>query len=163
WRRPVILAEGFLDGTALRGEKFGAAFGNVHAVLEAYAEFFVIGNHRFVAKAHARTKRSFVAANQVRPLVSIESDAVTGAVRKSGDLVVRSEARIRDDLTRSRVDCFAGNAHFSCGKSGILGFPFEIPDVALMRRGFSKYNRAADVGLIAVHAAAAVHQDDIAF
>src|SRR6185503_12476823 len=100
---------------------------------------------------------------QVGPFVSVESDAVAGAVRQAGHFVVGAEAGIGDRFARGRVHGFAGSARFGGAERRVLGFTFQIPNLALARGGLAKNHGASDVGLVALYCAAIVDQNVIAF
>src|SRR5256714_6057561 len=136
---------------------------DVQAVLEANTEFAIDGNRGFVAEAHSGLDWSFVAAHKVGPLMAVEADAVTGAMRQAGNFVVRTEAGIGDHFARRRIDSFARCADLRRGKARILRFAFEVPDIALSLGRLAEDKRARDVGLITFNAAPSIHQNDIAF
>src|SRR5688572_3930767 len=140
-----------------------ATLGHIQAVFEADAELAVDGDHRLVAEAHAGRKRRLVAAHEVGPLVAVEPDAVTGAMRQAGHLVIRAEAGVGDHLASRGVDRFARRAWLHHRERGSLRLLLEIPDLRLARRGAAEHRGARDVGLIAVDRAAAIHLDDVAF
>src|SRR5437867_695351 len=97
-----------INRRTLRRERLRTLFGYVHAVFESDTELAIDGYHRFVAKAHPGLKRRLVAAHQVSPLMAVQPDAVSGAMRQARNLVIRTEAGIGDHLASRRVDGFTG-------------------------------------------------------
>src|SRR6266446_1247543 len=71
----------FIDRWTLFGKEFRAVLSDVKTVFQANAEFTIDRDRRFVAEAHAWLNRSFVAAHEISPFVSVESDAVPRAMR----------------------------------------------------------------------------------
>src|SRR5438876_9622313 len=103
-------SEWTVDGRTWLGEKLRSGLRNIEAVFESDAELTVDRDHRFVAEAHAGLQRRLVAANEVRPFMAVEADAMSRAVGESGDFVVGAETCVGDHLARRRVDRFAGHA-----------------------------------------------------
>src|SRR5436309_2763833 len=132
WRRSLsISGEWTVNSRTWLGEKLRAVLRDVQAVFESDAELAVDRDHRFVAETHARLQRRLVAANEVRPFMAVEADAMARAVGKSGDLVVRPEVRVRDHLARRRVDRLAGHARLRRVERGHLRALLEVPHVDL--------------------------------
>src|SRR3977135_2216680 len=95
---PFASPERFVDRLALLAEKIWSAFSDVEAVFEANAKLAVDHDCRLVAEAHTRLNRRLVAAHKVGPFVAVETDAVAGAMRQPGRFVIRTKARIDQDL-----------------------------------------------------------------
>ena len=95
--------------------------------------------------------------------MNIEADAVAGAVGQAGQFVAGAEAGVGNDLARRGVDGLARGAGFGGGQRGILRLALQGPDFFLARGGFAEDHGAGDVGLIAVHGAAIVEQNHVAF
>src|SRR5713101_7331867 len=89
--RASVSGKGLIDRQARLGEEFRAALGDVKAILESNPELAVDRDHRLVAEAHPGRERGLIAADEVRPLVNVEADAVPGAVRQPRHLVARAE------------------------------------------------------------------------
>src|SRR5581483_5991444 len=159
----VSSAEGLINRGALRGEHLRAAFGDVEAVFQTDTEFAVDGDHRLVAEAHSGLDAGLVAAHEVGPFVSVESDAVAGAVRQARHLVIRAEAGVGDHLARGGVHRLAGRSRPGRGQCGVLRFALQIPDATLALGRLAENERARDVGLIPLDGAPAVHQHHVAF
>src|SRR5229473_3043058 len=88
--------ERLINRWALVREKLRTILSNIQTVFQANSELAIDDNCRFVAKAHARLDRRLVPAHEVRPLMTVEADAVSGAVRQPGRLVIRTKARVGD-------------------------------------------------------------------
>src|SRR5579863_5463370 len=116
----MALPEGLVDRGALFGEHARAVLGDIHAVLEADAELAVNRDGRFVAETHARFEPPLIAPHQVGPLVTVQANAVTGAMRQTGDLVARSKSVVGDHLARSCIHRFAGRPRFGRCERGVL-------------------------------------------
>src|SRR5207253_2863227 len=95
--------------------------------------------------------------------MTVEADAVTGAMRQTRNFVVGTKAGVGDHFACRGIDRFARRADLRGGKARILRFALKAPDVALSLRRFPENESARDVGLITFDAASAVHQHDIAF
>src|SRR5262245_60435231 len=150
-------AERLIYRRALRGEQARALFGEVETVFQADAEFTVDGDHRLVAETHSRPQKSLVSPNEIRPLMAVEADAVSSAVRQPRNLVVGAKAGVSYHFARSRVHRFASRADFGSCQCRILRFAFQVPDFLLARRRLTEHEGACDVGLVSLDRAAAVH------
>ena len=75
-----------------RGEPLRPRCRHMEMVFQTDTEFTRHTDHWLVAETHAFGKRGIVAADQIRPLMNIHADAVAGAVRQAGQLVIRAEA-----------------------------------------------------------------------
>src|SRR5207247_3129510 len=148
--------------TRLR-EPLRAGFGDVETVLESDPELTVDRDHRLVAEAHPGLQRRLVPPHEVRPLVTVEADAVTCAVRQAGHFVIGAEPGVGNHLARGRVDCLARDARLRGGEGGRLRALLEIPDIDLAPGRLAEDGRARDVRLISVHVAAIVDLHDVAF
>src|SRR5215510_6203215 len=113
-------AERLIDRRALGGEQARALFGEVETVFQSDAEFTVDGDHRLVAETHSRPQQSLVSPNEIRPLMAVEADAVSGAVRQPRNLVVGAKAGVGYHFARSRVHRFASRAGRSARTQGAL-------------------------------------------
>src|SRR6266536_5079659 len=156
-------SEWTVDGRTWLGEKLRSALRNVEAVLQSNPELAVDGDHRFVAETHPRLQHRLVAANEVRPFVAVETDAVAGTVGKTWHFVVRAETRVGDHFARRGVDRLTRHAGLRGVERGHLCALLEIPHVDLTLRRFAKHHGPRDVRLIAVDHAAVVDLDDVAF
>src|SRR6266487_574162 len=156
-------SEWTVDGRTWLSEKLRAVLGDVQTVFESNTELAVDGDHRLVAEAHAGLQRRLVAANEVRPFVAVETDAVAGTVGKTWHFVVRAETRVGDHFARRGVDRLTRHAGLRGVERGHLCALLEVPHVDLTLRRFAKHHGARDVRLIAIHHAAVVDLDDVAF
>src|SRR5436190_6696043 len=156
-------SEWTVDGRTWLGEKLRSALGDVQTVFKSNTELAVNGDHRLVTKAHAGLQRRLVAANEVRPFVAVETDAVAGTVGKTWHFVVRTETRVGDHFARRGVDRFTRHAGLRGVERGHLCALLEVPHVDLTLRRFAKHHGPRDVRLIAVDHAAVVDLDDVAF
>src|SRR5919197_725067 len=93
-------SEWFLNRRTLLRKKFWTVRRDVKTIFQTHAKFAVDHDRRFVAKAHARLNRRLVAAHEVSPFVTVEADAVTGAMRQARRLVIRSKAGISQNFSR---------------------------------------------------------------
>src|SRR5262245_12163410 len=156
-------SEWTVDGRTWLTEKLRSAVSDVQAVLQSDAKLTVNRDHRFVAETHARPQRRFVAANEVRPFMAVETDPVSCAMGKSRDFVVRAETGVRNHLARRRVDRFAGHAGLRGVERGHLRALFEVPHVDLAFRRLAEHDGARDVRLITIDHAAVIDLDDVTF
>src|SRR6185437_1817279 len=154
--------ERLVDRGTLVSEKLRAFVSDVQTVFKSNSELAIDDDGGFIAKAHAGLNRGLVTTHEVGPLVAIQTDAVSGAMRQTRNFVVRPEARICDYFTRSRIDCFAWRADLSSRKAGVLRFAFKIPNVALSLGRFAENKCARDVRLITLDTAPAIHQHHVA-
>src|SRR5262249_48057085 len=102
------------------------------------------------------------AAHEVRPLVAVETDAVSGAMREAGHFIVGTEAGVGDHLARGCVDRGACRPYLRRLERRALRALLELPHVALALRGFAEHRRARDVRRVALDGAAGVNEDDVA-
>ena len=91
-----------LQRWALRREKFGAVFCNVHIVLKPDAECTANVDARLIAECHVGRELGAVPAYQIRPFMAVHPDAVSHPVRE--ELVVRPVACIGDDFACGGVN-----------------------------------------------------------
>src|SRR5579864_5175139 len=99
----MLLTERLIDGWALFRKGAGAVLGDVHAIFQADSKFAVNGDGGLVAETHSRLERALVAQDKIRPLMSIQADSMSGAMRKPGDFVAGAKAVVGDYLSSSRV------------------------------------------------------------
>src|SRR5215813_4340856 len=98
------LAKGFIDRGTLLGEELRSVFSDVKTIFETYSELAVDYYGRFVTKTHPGFDWSFVAAHKVGPLVPVEPDTVTGAMRQARHFVIRTKSGIGDHFAGGRID-----------------------------------------------------------
>ena len=65
---------------------------HVEMILQPDAKFTGHANHRLIAKAHALGQWRVVTADEIRPFMDVHADAVAGAVRQAGQMVVGAKA-----------------------------------------------------------------------
>src|SRR6266542_1388810 len=159
----VCSTEWLVNGRALLREKLCAAARNVKAVFQANSKLAIDYDRRFITKAHTSLNRRFVTAHKVCPFMSVQPDAVTGAMWQSGSFVIRAKAGVSDHFASGGVNRFAWRADLCGCETGVLRFAFKVPNVSLPLRRFTEDECARDVGLIAFDAATAIHQHHIAF
>src|SRR5215510_14600803 len=75
-----LSAEGLVDRRALFGEHLRTVIGDVQAIFQSNAELAINHDHGLVAETHSGLESGLVATHEVGPLVSVQSDAVAGAV-----------------------------------------------------------------------------------
>src|SRR5580692_7453160 len=97
-------SKGLIDCRTLLGEHFGAALRNVQAILEADAELAVNRDGGFVAEAHAGLNFGFVSLHEIGPLMTVEPDAVAGAMRQAGRFITGSKSAFGDHVAGGRID-----------------------------------------------------------
>ena len=101
--------------------------------------------------------------DEVHRLVALHADAVTGAVRCPRQLVARPIAPAFVGPSNRVVDMARRHADLSRGESDVLAPAHLRPDLALLwRRVGAEYEGAGDIGLITMHLAAAVEENDLA-
>src|SRR6266705_6591113 len=132
-----------------------------HDVLVPYAQLARDVDPRLVAEAPARPQEGGVAADEVRPLVAVHPDAVAHAV---GEVpVAGAEAGLLDHLACRGVHGLRLDPRPGRAEGRLLRPPHDVPDPALPLRGRrAKDGGAGDVAGVAVEAAAAVDEDDVA-
>src|SRR5262249_57820476 len=102
-RLNLSFAERIFQRLTLWREQLSTIFSDAHIVFQAHSKFTANINARLVAEGHVRGKRQGIATNQVRPLVSIHSDAVPHAM---GEIfVVWTITGIGNYLARCCIDC----------------------------------------------------------
>src|SRR5256885_1927803 len=97
----LSLSKRIFERRALRCKEFCATFRDAHVIFQAHSEFAANINSRLIAECHVGRKRQSIAADQVRPLVSIHSDAVAHAMGEV--FVIRTVAGVSDHLASRRV------------------------------------------------------------
>ncbi len=80
-RRSHKSPERLIDRWALFGKKLRAVLSDVKTIFQTNSKLTIDRDRWFVAEAHAWLNRSFVATHEISPFVSVESDAVTRAMR----------------------------------------------------------------------------------
>ena len=95
-------------------------------IFEPYAELVGHADHRLVAEAHALFQRRVVAADEVGPLVNIQSDAMAGTMRQTGQVVVGAEAVRFERAPRSIVNPPTGSAKGRMRWAQLLKRVFDI-------------------------------------
>ena len=118
------------EAWALRGEHPAAVFGEVPIVFEADAELAGDVDAGFVGEAHAGGERCGIAANEVRPLVTVHADAVAEAVVEV--FVVGAVAGGGDEVAGGGVDGLTLDAGMGGGEGGGLGLVDDVEDLALL-------------------------------
>src|SRR5258708_36723294 len=118
-------AKWIFERWALRRKQFGAAFQNMHVVLQPHAELAGNVDAGFVAEGHVRRKRDAfsvveqrIGRGEIGPLVAIQSDTVAYAVCEvfeAGSITGRN-----DQLSRGCVHCIAMNPRPGRGPTCIL-------------------------------------------
>src|SRR5690349_11179054 len=116
---------------ALLREKPWSIGSDVETVFEANAELTIDHDCWLVAETHAGLDRRLVAANEVGPLVTVESDTMPGAMRQSRDFVVWPKPGISNHFARRGIDGLTRRPNFRCGKPCILRLLFKVPDLSL--------------------------------
>src|SRR5581483_9827142 len=95
-----------------------------HVIFETYAELTWDIDPRLIAENHVGFERRFVFSDEVGPLVTIHSHAVTQTVRKV--FVVWAVTGICDDFSRGCIDAFARHAGASGPQRGTLGSMHDV-------------------------------------
>ena len=102
-RRSHKSPERLIDRWTLFGKKLRAVLSDVKTIFQTNSKLTIDRDRWFVAEAHARLNRSFVATDEVGPFVSVESDAVTRAMRQAGHFVIGAKAGVGDHLARGSI------------------------------------------------------------
>src|SRR5215475_14708299 len=139
------LAERLVERRTLLSKKLRTVFGDIKTIFETYPKFSVDYNRWFIAETHTRLNGRLVAADEVRPFVSVQTDAVTSPMGQPRDFVIRSEPCISDHFSCGCIDRFARRPNLCRGKTSVLRLAFEVPDVALALRRFAENKCARDV------------------
>jgi len=145
----------------LGGEEFCTVFGEEHVVFEAEAELAAEVDAGFVREEHAGDELLGVAADEVGPLVHVETDAVAEAMDK--EVVAGAVAGVGDDLAGGGVDGLHFYAGTGGGEGGGLGVLDDAEDFTLEVGGGTVDEAAGDVGGVAFDGAAVVDEDHVAF
>src|SRR6185369_1374889 len=109
-------------------------------------------------KTHAPREQRLFALHEIDGLVAIEADAMAGAMREAGKFVARAVAPLHVLRTHGVVDTSRRNVNSRGLDRDLLAVAHLLPHLALLGRGLAEYEGARDVGLIACHRAAAVHE-----
>src|ERR1700750_2026918 len=153
--------EGVFEGGALRGEHLAAVFGDVPVVFEADAELAGDVDAGFVGEAHAGGEGRGIAADEIRPFVSVHADSVADTMGEV--FVVGTVAGGGDDVAGGSVDGLALDAGTGGGEGGRLGLMNDVEDFAGLvefgRGGVAEDEGTRDVGLIAFDGTAIVDED----
>jgi len=155
--------KGVLYGRARLCEPVGTVFCHVDAVFLPDTELAADADHRFIAKAQPGREGRCVASDNIVPLMNLEADAMAGAVRQAWQAISGAKAGALDHPARRRVDRLHRSAKLRSSKSRILSPSFDLPNVKHALRGLAKYERTADVRVVAIDRARAIHNDHIAF
>src|SRR4029077_5546062 len=111
---------------------------DVETILQTHAELAVDHDRRLIAKAHARLNRRFVAAHEVSPFMTFKADAVAGPMRQARRFVIRTKACVGDYFSRGVINGFAWCTDPGGGKSCVLRFAFNLPNIFLTLRRFAE-------------------------
>src|SRR5581483_1722408 len=134
---------------------------DVETILEPDTELAVDHDRRLVAEAHPGLDLRLVAADEIRPLVAVEPDTVSRAMRQTWRLVVGAEARGGDHLSRCRIDRLARCANLGSRECRALRALLDLPDVAHALRRLAEHRRPRDVGCVALYGAPGVDQHHV--
>src|SRR5689334_2975895 len=157
----LSLSERIFERRALRCKEFSAVFSNVHIVFQADPEFSADVNPGLIAERHIRCKRQSIAADQVRPLVSVHSDAVTEPMGEV--FVIRTVAGVCDHLARGRVhrlSLYSGLCGRECRR---LRTMHDLKVLLHLVARLAKDEGAADVRFVSFSGAATVDEQDRSF
>ncbi len=91
----------------------------------------------------------------------VHADAVAQAVGKV--LEARAKPGVADHLARGSIHLLGGQAGTSHVQRGFLGGVNHVEDLFHLVAGFAEYERARDVGAVALDVAAVVDHDRRAF
>ncbi|KIU01488.1 hypothetical protein QU38_01360, partial [Staphylococcus aureus] len=116
-----------VDRPGRLAEPFRPAIGHVETIFQPHAEAAGNVDARFVGEAHARRQLRRLAAHQVDRLVPVEPDAMPGAMRKAGQLVVRTPAERGIIAAHRIVDAAGGRAEPGRGEGGLLALRHLVP------------------------------------
>src|ERR1700688_1593169 len=150
----------FIQGFRQRREELGARRGHGPAVFQTNSELPWDIDSRLVGETHAGLQRSRIAVHQVGRLMSVQTDAVAGAVREPRQLVPRAPAFTLIITAHGIVDRARGQADLRRFESDFLAELDGVPYFALAGARLADHPGSRNVGLVTVHRAAAVHQDD---
>src|ERR1700722_4615470 len=143
-----------------RREQLRTRRGHAPAVLQADAELTRDVYSRLVRKAHSRLQRRGIAVHQVGRLVAVEPDAMAGAMRETRQLVTGAPTLALIIATHRVVDAAHRYTDLRGLESDFLAALDRIPDLALALVRPADDPAAGNVGLVSLHRAAAVHEDD---
>ena len=109
-------------------------------------------NRRFYAEAHAGLQWLLISLYHITPFMSVQSNAMTGAVWQSGKLISGPETGVCYDFSGCCVYHFTSVSYPGRSKTGSLCFLFQFPDINLSLGWFcSKYNGPGDIGTVSVY------------
>src|SRR5260370_27282842 len=146
WGTPFpAYSKRIVNRRTLMREKLRTVLSDVKTVFQANSKLAVDHDRWFVAKAHAGLNRRLVATHKVSPLVTVEADAVTGAMRQARRLVIGTKAGFAEHFPRRIIHCFARRANSRGGEARVLRLALDFPNVALPLRWFAKDEGACDV------------------
>src|SRR5262245_56839619 len=92
----------------------------------------------------------------------VEADAVARAMRSAGQLVARAVTPLHVLRADRIIDLARGHADARGFDRDLLTVVHLLPHLALFGSRLAEHERARDVGLIALHRTAAVHEHDFA-
>src|SRR5438105_7125804 len=141
WRLP----ERLFNRWTLLGKKLRPGRSDVETILQTNAKLTIDHNRWFVAKAHPGLNRRLIATHKVSPLMTVQTNAVTGAMGQTRRLVIGTKACIRQNFSRGVINCFARRANFCRCETRVLRLSFNRPNVALPLSWFAKDEGARDV------------------
>src|SRR5580700_8082111 len=101
--------------------------------------------------------------HEIGGFMAIEADAVARAMRKAGQMIPRTPALAFIVLAHRVVDGSDWNIDFGRRQRKFLAAFDGIPHFALPGIRLTKYPCSRDIGLVAMHRAAAVHENYRAF
>src|SRR6266550_5686661 len=127
WRLP----ERLFNRWTLLGKKLRPGRSDVETILQTDSKLTIDHDRWFVAKAHPGLNRRLIATHKVSPLVTVEPDAVTSAMRQTRRLVIGTKARVRQNFSGGVINCFARRANLRCRETRVLRLSFNVPNVAL--------------------------------
>src|SRR4051794_21340566 len=91
----------------------------MHNILQPHAELAPDINTRLITESHVRRERHLVAANKVRPFMSVDAKAVPYPVRKV--LVTGTKSGLLNYFARSAIHCLARHTWTRGCKGNTLG------------------------------------------
>src|SRR5262245_8945428 len=100
------MLKGFVNRLALFCEKLWTIRRDVQTVFESNTKLTVDHDRGFITETHTRLDRRLVAAHEVSPFVTIETDSMPGAMRQTRHFVIRTKTSINDHFARGRIHCF---------------------------------------------------------
>src|SRR5258705_4602252 len=114
-------------------EEFRAALGHVPAILEPDPEFAWDIKPGLVGEAHPWRQRCRFVVDEIDRFVHLHADAVTGAMRQSGQSIAWPEAPAFVDLADCVMDSSRGQSDFGWLNRNLLAAMDLVPQLALLR------------------------------